>query len=270
MSVRRTLLFLLFALALTGCAEIAQPTPRPVTRLTLISDDSTEWLAQKFVDAYAQQRPDITITLQLANSTTAIRSAQEISYTVGLAARAIKSNELISARAVPLARDGIAVIVNRNNPINAIMRTQVTDIFTGQIGTWPLGPDVGKPIAVVSREDGSGTRDAFDALVMNGQRVTRAGIIMPTETAMINYISQHTNAIGYASMANLTPDVRALIVDDVALTPQNIEGKKYSLVRTLSLIVPLSPNPTMNDFVAFAIGNDGQKILAQRLARITP
>ncbi|MBI5303798.1 MAG: phosphate ABC transporter substrate-binding protein [Chloroflexi bacterium] len=266
MNLRRAIFILACILALTACDATA--TPRPPTRLTLIGDDTMAWLAQELGKAYTQRHPAVTFSIQSANPTTALSAANEYSFTIGLVARAIKPTELPRTRATPIALDGIAVIVNRANPINAIQRSQIAEIFSGQIATWPLGPSIGKPIVVVSREDGAGTRDAFDAMVMGTQRVTRAALVMPNETAMVDYIAKHVEAIGYGSLGALTPDVNALIIDDVPLTSQTVEAKKYPLVRVLSFIAPQTPDPEVQDFIAFALSAEGQKIVAQRYGRV--
>jgi phosphate transport system substrate-binding protein len=226
-----------------------------------------QWLAQSLADAYSLRQPHVKFTVQPAHSEVGLRAAREISGTIGLVARAVKPAELNQARAVVIARDGVAVIVNRANPINAIMRSQIAEIFSGQILTWPVGPSAGKGIVVVSREEGSGTRDAFEAMVMGGLRVTRTAVVMPGEAAMVDYVARNPEAIGYCSMGALSPEVRALIVDDVPLSPQTVENRQYPLVRTLALIVPQSASPEAQDFVAFALSAEGQKIVAQRFGK---
>ena len=172
-------------------------------------------------------------------------------------------------RAVVVARDGIAIIVNRANTINAIMRSQIAEVFSGQVSVWPTGPNAGKVIAVVSREAGSGTRDAFEAMAMNGARVTLTAVVMPGEAAMVDYVAQHPEAIGYCAMSFLSDGVQAMTVDDIPLSPQTVENQKYPFVRTLAFIIPLSPEPAVQDFVDFALGSDGQRIIGQKNGRAT-
>lgn len=226
-----------------------------------------QWLASALATAYSQQRPYVTLTVQAANSRTGLRAASEYSRTIGLVARVVKPSELEQTRAVVVARDGIAVIVNRANPISAIQHFQIPQIFSGEILTWPIGPQMGQNIVVVSREEGSGTRDAFEAMVMAGQRVTRTALIMPSESAVVDFVARNPAAIGYASMGALTSDVRALVVDDVFLTPQTVESQQYPFVRTLAFIVPLQPDAEMQDFIAFVLSAEGQGIVGQRYGR---
>ena len=261
--VRLIRLCLLSLLVLAACA----PPPRKPVHLQMIGSDSMHWIAQSLADAYTQQHPYVTITTRAANSDVGIRAAREYSRTVGLVSRAIKPNELDAARAVVVARDGVAVIVHQSNPINAIMRSQLVQVFSGEIATWPLGSMAGKLIVVISREDGSGTRDAFEKMAMNGTRVTRTALVLPSESAVVDYIARNPTAIGYASMGALTSDVRALTVDDVPLSIQTVESQKYPFVRTLSFVVPQSPDVEMQDFIAFVLSAEGQRIITQKYGK---
>lgn len=258
---------LLFFIPLIAIACLPTPTPHPAVRITLAGADSMQWIARAMGNAYAQEHPDVTFNVQVANSAEGIRAASTYSRTIGLVARTIKPNELDRTRAVVVARDGVAVIVNQKNPINAIMHTQITQVFDGEILTWPAGPNTGQNIVVVSREEGSGTRDAFEAMVMNKQRVTPTAVVMPGESAVVDYVSRHPDSIGYSSMGALTPEVRALTVDDVQLSIQNVESQKYPFVRTLAFVVPLEPDLDVQGFVDYVLSPQGQAVIAQRYGR---
>lgn len=257
----------LLAVLLTLAACASAPTPSANTRLTLVGEDSMLWLAQTLSATYSQLHPGVTFTIQVAHAEIGLRAPSEDPRTVGMVARPIKPNELIQTRALVVARDGVAVIVNQRNPINAIQRSQITQVFGGQIANWPTGPNAGQPIVVVSREDGSGTRSAFEAMVMDNRRVTLTSVVMPSEAAVVDYVAQHPDAIGYASMSALTQDVRALAVDETVLSPSTVESQKYPFVRTLAFVVPLEPDPELTAFVDFVTSTQGQAIIGERFGR---
>lgn len=258
-------LFLLAFPWLTACA--ATPTPRAQVQVTLLGADSMQWLGRALAAAYMADHPGISISVQAANSSAGVTAPARYANTIGMVSRTVKPSELDKSRAVVVARDGLALIVNQKNPINAIQRAQVAQVFAGDILTWPAGPDSGKNIVVISREQGSGTRDAFETMIMGGRRVTLTALIMPGEAAVLDYVAQHSDAIGYASMGELVPGVHALAVDDVQLNPQTVETQQYPLVRTLSFIVPLQAVPELQSFVDYALGPDGQAIVGQRYGR---
>jgi len=255
---------LLFA---TACS--AFPTPRvPIVRIEMTGSDSMAPLARTLADAYTQPRTNVKFEIAATNSENGLRAAQEISGTIGLVAREIKPTELDQRRATVIARDGVAVIVNKSNPINAISRAQLVQVFSGEIATWPLGPSAGKAIVVVSRESGSGTRDAFEKMAMEGMRVTRTAIVMPSQAAVVDFIARNADAIGYTSMGALTPGVQALAIDDVPLSIQTVEGNQYPFVRTFAFVLPITPAPETRRFIDFVLSPDGQEIVRQRFGRI--
>ena len=106
--------------------------------------------------------------------------------------------------AVPIGRDAVAIIVHPQNRVKGLTLLQVRAIYRGEILDWAaFGGPAEEPI-VVSREDGSGTRTAFEALTMGGDRVTLNALVMPTSAAVVDYVAQHRAAIGYVTMAALT------------------------------------------------------------------
>lgn len=258
---------LVAAISIATLVAACAPPPRTPVQLHLVGSDSMHALAQSLADAYTHSRPYVTITVRATNSEFGLRAAREYTHTIGLVARALKPHELAALRAVAIARDGIAVIVHPSNPINAIMRAQLVQVFSGEILVWPLGPMAGKPIVVVSREEGSGTRHAFEAMAMQGTRVTLTAVVMPSQAAVVDYVARTPEAIGYVSMDAVTANVRALTIDDVPLARDTVESQKYPFIRTLSFIVPQTADVAMQEFVAFVQSAEGQRIVTQKFAR---
>jgi phosphate transport system substrate-binding protein len=256
------LLSFLFA---TAC--VVTPTPRATTRIRLVGSDSMLWIARALTNTYTQAHPEVTFVTEASNSESGLHAASTLSQTIGMVSRTLKPGELNGARAVVVARDGIAIIVNPKNPINAIMRSQITQVFSGEVLAWPTGALAGQSILVVSREEGSGTRNAFETMAMNSTRVTLTGIVMPSEAAVVDYVAQHPEAIGYVSMGGLTAQVRAMTIDDVGLSTQTVESQQYPFVRTLTFVIPAEPSVTLQSFIDYALSSDGQAIIGQRYGR---
>ncbi len=265
-AVSPTLLILLWS-CLTATACVATPAPRTVTQIRLVGSDSMLWIARALTNTYSREHPEVTFVTEASNSESGLRAASTLSETIGMVSRTLKPSELNGTRAVVVARDGIAIIVNPKNPINAIMRSQITQVFSGEILAWPTGPLAGQGITVISREEGSGTRNAFETMAMNNKRVTLTGIIMPSEAAVVDYVAQHPEAVSYASMGGLTAQVRAMTIDDIGLSPQTVESQQYPFVRSLTFIIPVEPSPALSSFVDYALGAEGQAVIGQRYGR---
>src|SRR5207253_112974 len=108
------------------------------------------------------------------------------------------------------ARDGIAVIVNTHNPVSDLTLDQVKAIFTGATSNWKAlgGPD--KPITVITREEGSGTRGAFEELVLKGGRIGASALVQDSTGAVREMVHSDPSAIGYISLGQVNDQVKAL------------------------------------------------------------
>ena len=248
----------------------ALPTPRPSIRLEFVGSDSMQWIAKSLAGAYSEQRADVAFSFKISNSQNGVNATAGQSRTIGLVARTVTPGELNGWRAVAVALDGVAIIVSKPNPINSITRAQVIQVFDGEIIAWPTGAIAGKTILPVSREEGSGTRDAFQTMVMKAQRVTRTAVVMPSEAQVVEFVAKHPEAIGYVSMGAVTAEVHALSVDNISLSPHTVETLQYPFVRTLAFIVPSKPDGEMQEFLDFVLGVDGQALIGQKYGRINP
>jgi len=121
---------------------------------------------------------------------------------------------------------------------------------------------------VVSREDGSGTRVVFEELVMQGQRVTLTAVVMPSSRAVVEYVAEHPQAIGYVSMGYLTEEVKVLEIEEVAPTPASVRQGAYHLLRPFFLITRQEPAGEIKGFIDFALSPTGQSIVGRKYGRV--
>jgi len=169
-------------------------------------------------------------------------------------------------RWVSIAHDGIVVIVHPDNQVEGLTLAQVRDVFAGRVPNWlDLGGDPEKVIAV-SREEGAGTRWDFEALVMQGRRVTPAALVMPGGEAMLEFVAEHPGAIGYVGLSQLSPEVRALALEGVAPSLETVRDGTYPLPGLCYLVLPEHPSRLAERFVRFATSQRGQEALEERLS----
>ena len=167
-----------------------------------------------------------------------------------------------------IAQDGIALVVHPQNAVGGVTLPQAKDIFFGRILDWKeMGGTAGE-IVVVSREDGSGTREVFEEMVMGEKRVTLTAIVMSSSEAVIEYVARHPTAIGYVSMGHLSPQVKALPIEGVSPTPEDVQSGGYPLTRPLYLLTGQEPTGEMKAFIEFALSPAGQAIVGQRYSRL--
>jgi phosphate transport system substrate-binding protein len=140
---------------------------------------------------------------------------------------------------------------------------QLRAVYRGEILDWGAFGGLPEEPLIISREDGSGTRAAFEALVMVGDRVTLNALVMPTSEAVVDYVAGHRAAIGYVSMAALTDTVRALPVEDMLPSPENVRSGAYHLSRLLYFYAPEPMPPASQAFVDFVLSPAGQTIVGR-------
>jgi phosphate transport system substrate-binding protein len=263
---------LLIVALLAGCGQIA-PTPEPVFLRSAGSTTLTPLVADLGA-AFGEQEPAISLDVVGAGTQFGLDSLRdgeaELALASWLPADGKGSPQQAGRQATAIARDGIAVIVHPSNPIDGLGLLQLRDLFGGQAYEWAaIGVSVTVGIVQpVSREEGSGTRAAFEALAMEGRRVSPRAIVATSSEEVVDYVASHREAIGYVSAAFAGPRVKMLALEGEAPTPQAVQRGSYPLSRELWLVTADPPLPTVQQFVAFCLGAAGQEIVAQKYVRV--
>jgi phosphate transport system substrate-binding protein len=169
-----------------------------------------------------------------------------------------------------VARDGIAIIVHPSNAVDGLGLLQLQDLFSGRVHEWS-GVGGGRsqgPVQVVSREAGSGTRSAFETVVMDERRVTPLAVVAPSSEAVIEYVATHPDAIGYVSMGRVSTGVKVLSIEGELPTAQSAELGSYPLSRDLWIVTGASPAESVKAFRRFVLGPAGQQIVGRNFGRV--
>lgn len=165
-------------------------------------------------------------------------------------------------KATRIARDGLAIVVHSDNPVQGIGYLQLQDLFAGRITDWGSlsGRSTGGGVQPVVREDGSGARAGFDTLVMAGLRQTPWAVVVTSSSGVIEYVAGHPEAVGYVSHRELTMGVKGLTLEGFAPSAETVGQGTYPLTRELWLVTHESPSPEAEAFVTFATSPAGQEI----------
>ena len=173
-------------------------------------------------------------------------------------------------RATAVARDGVAIIVHPSNALDGVGLLQLQDLFSGRIHEWTGVGNAGSrdAVQVVSREAGSGTRDAFETLVMGDKRVTPLAVIAPSTEAMVDYVAAHPEAVGYVSMGAVTAGVKVLSIEGEVPTIQSTQEGSYPLSHELWIVTAGSPVNQAQAFLRFVQSPVGQQIVGRHFGRV--
>ena len=248
-----------------GCGQKANDNGT-TTGGTVSTDGSTsmEKVIGALGESFMEANSGTTFTYNPTGSGSGIQAVSEGRCDIGMSSRALKDDEKASGlKETIVALDGIAVIVNPQNPVKDLSLEQIAKIYTGEITNWK---DVGgedAEIVRIGREAGSGTRDGFESITETKdacqyrQELTSTGDVITT-------VSQNPNAIGYASLAAIKDSVKALTVNGVAPTEATVKDGTYLVQRPFVLVTKegVALSETAQKFFDFATSADAASIIS--------
>lgn len=232
--------------------------------ITISGSTSVMPLSEELGQAFMDEHPDVKINVAGGGSSAGIKAAQEGTADIGASSRELTESEQKNLHVYEIARDGIAIVVNPENPVTDLSLSQVAQIFAGEITNWKQvgGPDA--PISVVTREDGSGTRDAFEEIVLGeGQRIQATAIIQNSTGAIINTINIDPNAIGYISIGSINDYVKPIKIDGVEPTEENVKTGNYRISRPFLYLTKEEPTGVVKAFIDWVLSPEGQEIVGE-------
>lgn len=219
---------ILLVCALTGCGG---------NKEAVATDGSTSM--NKVIGALGEAFENdtgITVTYNATGSGAGIQAVEEGRCDIGLSSRDLKDEEKANGlEGTILAYDGIAIIVNPNNPVSDLDIETIAKIYTGEIKNWKEVGGNDAEIVLIGREAGSGTRDGFESITdtedkcQYRQELTSTGDVITT-------VASNPGAIGYASLASVKDTVKALTVGGVAPSEETIKDGSYVVQRPFVLV----------------------------------
>lgn len=271
-SLKKVLVALLVGatvLTLAGCGSSGSTTAITSTNKDAISGEingggSTS--VQKVIDAagaeFTALNPDAKFTYSGTGSSDGIKGATAGTYSFGCASRDLKAEEKGSLTELIFAFDGIAVVVNPANTVTNLTTEQVGKIYMGEITNWNEVGGADSPIVVVSREDGSGTRGAFEELVKFEEKLKPDATIKEGNGNVQTTVAGNANAIGYVSLTFVDKTVTAIDVDSVKATVDNVKNKTYKISRPFLAVYDQSKvDDATLAFLDFLMTTEGQAIV---------
>jgi phosphate transport system substrate-binding protein len=249
---------------LCGCNRRPQETDSLVSQVTLAGSTSVQPFGELLEEHYSAANPQAAaINVQGGGSTAGVQAAASGIADIGMSSRNLKEQELeLGLQALPIARDAIAVIVHPSNTVSSLSTEQVRGVFSGGITSWSdLGGEEA-PIVVVTREEGSGTRGAFEDLLMGDAAITTAALRQDSNGSVRLIVARHPAAIGYISLGIVDQRVKALCLDGVRPTTESVVTGEYTLARPFLFLWGAELSPAAQDFIAYVLGAEGQELLA--------
>lgn len=249
-----------------GCGSNSGAGSSSEAKVTVSGSTSVGSPMENLAEAFEANNPDVKVEVQQLGSSAGIKNAIEGVSEIGMSSRDLKDEEKSAGlKETIIATDGIAVITNKANSVTDLTLDQVRDIYTGKITNWKEVGGKDAPIVVVSREDGSGTRDGFqekvgfesEELVKDAQITDGSGNIKST-------VEGNENAIGYISFGYVDDAVNAVKVDGVEINHETVANNEYVIARPFILVNKEGISDNAQALIDFILSDEGQSILEEK------
>ena len=255
-------------------SSVAASTEAPSTEaaadlsgsISMVGSTSMEKLANALSEAFMEEYPDVTVTAEFVGSGAGIEAVTNGTADIGNSSRSLKDEEKAAGVVENVvAIDGIAVCVDPANEVADLTKEQLTNIYNGTVTNWKEVGGADEPIIVIGREAGSGTRGAFEELVdlVDGCKYANE---LDSTGAVIAKVASTPGAIGYASLDALDDSVKALSLEGVEATAENIKAGNYFLSRPFVMATKgeiSEQNDLVQAWFGFVLGDEGQQVASE-------
>ena len=250
-----------------GCGSGDTTISKKVNDTTIAISGSTSVgpLVELEEEEFEANNQDVTIEINQTGSSSGIKDTISGTTEIGMSSRELTDEESKNLKEVTIAVDGIGVVVNKNNPVKNLTLEQIKDIFTGKITNWSEVGGEDKEIVVVSREEGSGTRTAFQEILNYSTEDTVKNAIVNNSTGATKVmVEENDNAIGYMSIGYIDDSIASVNVDGVEATADNVKSGEYKIQRPFLLVYKEGAlSEEGQEFIDFILSDKGQAIVAE-------
>lgn len=259
----KSILFL-FIILITGCSGSRLDN----NTIKITGSDTMLELTSNLAEVYMKEHPGISIQVQGGGTAEGIKSLINDNTDICSASRILEPQEtkLLAdyyhsiGLIYLVAKDGLSIYTNPYNPVKNLTLDQLKDIFTGKINNWKTFGGKDTSIIIVTRNPNSGTYLYFKEHVLLGENYTSNSIVKATTKAIVNYISEHSNAIGYGGMG-FNKKVTHLKINGIESVEENVINDTYPITRYLNFITTNSPNQIVKEFINWVLSPAGQSVV---------
>lgn len=249
-----------------GSKESSKPAGPAAAPYTIEVSGSTSVtpMMEALAAKYKAVAPHVTININGTGSSDGIKAANQGTSELGMSSRELKTAEKgFGLSELVIAMDGIAAIVNKDNPVADLSLDQLRAIYTGEVTDWSqVGGKAGK-IAVVSREPGSGTRGAFEEIVKFQDKLVKGATEFDGTGAVKAEVSKNVDAIGYISLGSVDASVKPVKIGGVEASSANVLNGTFKIARPFLVLSRAEKvNAETKKFLDWVMSADGQAVAA--------
>ncbi|OOB80273.1 MAG: hypothetical protein BEN19_05815 [Epulopiscium sp. Nuni2H_MBin003] len=254
----------------TEQASVSNTTSSGTEKIIVVGSTTVAAPMEKLEEAY-EQIANVDIEIQGVGSSAGIQAAANGTANIGMASREIKESEKeLGLEEIVIAKDSIAIVVHPSNPVDDLTIEQVKDIYEGTITNWSEVGGENQPILVICREDGSGTRGAFEEIIglemdiegVTVSSVVQTAVIQEGNGAVKATTAAQENGIGFVSLGYIDDTISAIKINGVEPTVETTLAGDYKISRPLLLVTSGDQGAAVDDFIEYIL-SDGQEIVAE-------
>ncbi|MTJ08867.1 MULTISPECIES: phosphate ABC transporter substrate-binding protein [unclassified Anabaena] len=252
---------LTICLGLQSCTQPSkitdQATDKLQGKLVLTGSSTVAPLAAEMGKLFESQHPDVRVDVQTGGSSRGIADARTGVANIGMVSRSLKEEER-DLQAFEIARDGIGIILHKENPVKSLSNQQVIDIYTGKINNWQQITGKNAPITVVNKAEGRSTLELFLNYFQLKNSDIKASVVIGDNQQGIKTVAGNPQSIGYVSIGtaefsiNNGVPIKLLPLNGVTATTENIQNGTFPLSRPLNLVTKTQPQGLDQAFIEFA------------------
>lgn len=244
--------------------------------LQLKGSDTILGLGNAVAEKYMEKNKKNRVAVTGGGSGTGIAALLNKTVDVAMASRPMKSKEIDKAKSLgidpkewTIAFDGITVIVNKSNNVSELTSEQIRAIFVGDVTNWNEVGGKDAPIITLSRDNSSGTHVFFKEHILRrgkskGTEEYRKDVLyLPSNQAISSEVEKNENAIGYIGMGYMDDTVKAVNVDGVAASVENVSNKTYPISRGLYWYTDGETKGDLKQLIDFVFSEEGQSLVAK-------
>ncbi len=270
--MRFSFLAILVLVMVAGCSAspspatpTADPTPNGLSgRLAFAGSTTIQPLIEQLAEEFRNRHPNVELEIAAGGSVVGINAIQDGQVDIGMVSRELRPEEMREGMEnFQIAIDVIAIIVHPTNPVQNLTAEQLRGIYRGEITNWSEvgGPDLS--ILPVIREISSGTRGAFDEIVLDDEEPVANADTQVTAGEVEARVASTPEAIGYVGFGNIGDGVQVIAINNVNPSPETAQDNSYQLKRPLQLLIGPLSRPLARSFVDFVLSSEGQQIVVR-------
>lgn len=260
---------------LAGCTAKETPSNEnnnvSTKKISIVGSTTVAVPMESLIEKYKEINKDTNVELQGVGSSAGIKAVIDGIASIGMSSRKLKEEEQTKHLSeIVIAYDGIAIIVHPSNPVSNLTQAQVKDIFEGKITNWNEVGGKNKDIVVVTREQGSGSRDAFEELMKlqeaKGDKklstIAPVALVAEGTGTVLATVSSKEGAIGFVSLGFTSDTVKIISIDGIKPTAKTVTDGSFPISRPLLLITKKDVDKESEEFINFILRQEGQEIMS--------